>query len=137
MTPPIPDGKCPYCGAPIPDLFAEWTAEYQTSDGKRAIMAGDVVFDCYYCQAPVQLVLPLEVVRPDKGPGEYMVAKRSWARCEDWLRSQHPGESLSEVLEKMGLNFAGTWAFDGYNWQEGGMHHHRSDKPPSVPGANP
>jgi hypothetical protein len=36
------------------DLFAEWTEEYQTSAGKQALLAGAVVFDCYYCQMPLQ-----------------------------------------------------------------------------------
>jgi hypothetical protein len=101
-TPPIPEGKCVHCQAPIVDLFAEWTDEYQTSDGKKAIMAGVVVFDCYYCEGPLQLVLPLAVVMPRKPPGDHHVAKRKKSRCEEWLRNQHPGETLSEVVENAG-----------------------------------
>src|SRR5579859_1342784 len=101
-TPQIPEGRCVHCHAPIVDLFAEWTAEYQTPEGKRAILAGDVVFDCYYCQGHLQLVLPLAIVPPQKEPGKYRVAKRSRSRCADWLRSQHPGETLSQVVEKAG-----------------------------------
>jgi hypothetical protein len=102
-TPPIPGGICPHCQASIIDLFAEWTDEYQTAAGKQAIMAGDLVFDCYYCQKPIQLVLPLAVVLPQKGAGNYQVATRRKFRCEDWLRSQHPGETLSQVVEKSQL----------------------------------
>ena len=136
MTPPIPDGKCVHCQAPIVDLFAEWTEEYQTADGKRAIMAGDIVFDCYYCQRPLQLVLPLELIHPRKPAGQYQIAKRRKSRCEDWLRLQHPGESLSQVVEKAGWKSEDAWAFDGYNWQEGGIHRHGLDQPPPA-GATP
>ena len=31
-TPQIPDDKCEHCGAPIIDLFAEWTDDYQTAE---------------------------------------------------------------------------------------------------------
>ncbi len=82
-TPQIPEGKCVHCQAPIIDLFAEWTDDYQTREGKQAILAGEVVFDCYYCQRPLQLVLPLALVPPQKGQDEYRVAKRSKARSED------------------------------------------------------
>jgi hypothetical protein len=124
MSPPIPEGKCDHCQAPLLDLFAEWTDEYQTAEGKKAIMAGDVVFDCYYCQGPLQLVLPLALILPQKGPGEYRVAKRRWSRCRDWLQAQHPGENLSQIVERANWHFAGQWAFDGYNWQEGTTHRH-------------
>jgi hypothetical protein len=52
-TPQIPGGRCVHCQAPVIDLFAEWTDEYQTRAGKDAILAGDIVFDCYYCQMPL------------------------------------------------------------------------------------
>ena len=42
-TPQIPGGTCGHCRAPVIDLFAEWTDEYQTSGGKQAILAGAVV----------------------------------------------------------------------------------------------
>jgi hypothetical protein len=135
-TPQIPDGKCVHCQAPIVDLFAEWTDEYQTAEGKRAILAGAIVFDCYYCQNPLQLVLPLELVLPRKGPGEFQIAKRKRARCHDWLRSQHPGDTLSQVVEKAGWQYGGKWAFDGYNWNEGEICRHGEDLPPDFQGAN-
>jgi hypothetical protein len=83
-TPQIPDGRCPFCQAPIIDLFAEWTEEYQTAEGKRAILAGSIVFDCYYCQQPMQLVLPLALIPPGKEPLQYRIAKRDRARCQQW-----------------------------------------------------
>jgi hypothetical protein len=129
-TPQIPEGRCLHCQAPVVDLFAEWTDEYQTKEGKKAILAGDAVFDCYYCQGLLQLILPLAVILPQKKSGEYRVAKRVKSRCEDWLRSQHPGESLSQVVEKANWRFQDRWAFDGYNWQEGTIHHHGQDSPP-------
>jgi hypothetical protein len=129
-TPQIPGGRCPRCQAPIIDLFAEWTDEYQTAAGKQAILAGSVVFDCYYCESPLQLVLPLAIIPPQKGPADYQVAKRKKSRCEDWLRSQHPGDSLSQVVEKAAWQHGTQWAFDGYNWGDGGVHHHGQDSPP-------
>ena len=129
-TPQVPGGNCPHCNAPVIDVFAEWTEDYQTARGKQAIMAGDVVFDCYYCQEPLQLILPLALVGPQKHPGDYRVAKRRKARCEAWLRSQHPGQSLSQIVEAANWQFGGKWAFDGYNWAEGIPHHHRHDAPP-------
>jgi hypothetical protein len=119
------------------DVFAEWTDAYQTQQGKQAILAGDIVFDCYYCEAPLQLVLPLALVLPQKGPGQYAVAKRKKLRCEDWLRSQHPGQSLSQVVEAAGWQDNGKWAFDEYNWADGEVHHHGQDTPPAVQGTNP
>ena len=130
-TPQIPGGRCAYCQAPIIDLFAEWTDEYQTRAGKQEIMAGTVVFDCYYCQDPLQLVLPLALVLPQKAPTDYRVAKRMKVRCEDWLRSQHTGLSLSQVVELASWHYGGKWAFDGYNWGDGGIHRHRQDQAPS------
>src|SRR5260370_30738104 len=109
-TPQIPDGKCDHCQASIVDLFAEWTDEYQTKEGKQAILAGEVVFDCYYCQQPLQLVLPLALVLPRKGPGEYAIAVRRNSRCENWLRSQHPGLSLSQLVEAANWHHEGKWA---------------------------
>jgi hypothetical protein len=106
----------------VVDLFAEWTDAYQTPEGKKAIMAGDVVFDCYYCQGPLQLVLPLAIVDPQKPSCK--LAKRKKSRCEEWLKTQHPGESLSNVVERAGWKFNGQWAFDGYNWEEGQVHRH-------------
>ena len=53
-TPQIPGGKCGHCQAPIIDLFAEWTEEYQTREGKQNICEGRIVFDCYYCEGPLQ-----------------------------------------------------------------------------------
>jgi hypothetical protein len=135
MVPPIPEGNCVHCQAPIVDLFAEWTEAYQTAEGKRVILAGDVVFDCYYCQGPLQLVLPLAVVLPQKQPGQYKVAKREQVRCEEWLRNQHPGQTLSQVVESAGWKFGDQWAFHGYNWKEGSVHHHGADHPPSPSGA--
>ena len=129
-TPQVPDGRCEHCNSPIIDLFAEWTEEYQTRKGKQAILAGDVVFDCYYCQKPLQLVLPLALVVPQKRPGAYRVAKRQKTRCEAWLQGQHPGETLSLIVEKAGWQYEDQWAFDGYNWAEGGTHRHRQDFPP-------
>ena len=136
-TPQIPEGACGNCGAPVIDLFAEWTDAYQTSAGKQAILAGAVVFDCYYCQMPLQLQLPLALVLPQKGTHEFQVAKRRKARCEDWLRSQHPGQSLSQVIAAASWKHAGKWAFDGYNWEEGQVHRHGQDAPPSAQGNNP
>jgi hypothetical protein len=136
-TPQISDGTCVHCQAPVIDLFAEWTDAYQTADGKRTILAGEVVFDCYYCQGPLQLTLPLALVLPQKGPDGYRVAKRKNSRCEDWLRSQHPGEALSKVVESAGWQYGGKWAFDGYNWEEGETHRHRTDAPPTSQGGNP
>jgi hypothetical protein len=120
----------------VVDVFAKWTDDYQTKQGKQAILAGDVVFDCYYCQQPLQLVLPLALVPPRRGPNAYRVAKRKKSRCEDGVGSQHPGETLSQIVEKAGWQHGGRWAFDGYNWGEGGVHHHGQDTPPQ-PGANP
>ena len=137
-TPQIPDGRCEQCQAPVIDVFAEWTDEYQTKEGKQAILAGDVVFDCYFCQQPLQLVLPLALVPPRKGPNEYRIAKRKKARCEDWLRSQHPGETLSQVvIENAGWQYGDRWAFDEYNWAEGEIHRHGQDVPPTLSGENP
>jgi hypothetical protein len=130
-TPQIPGGRCPHCGAPVIDLFAEWTEEYQTPAGKRDILAGDVIFDCYFCEGLLQLVLPLAIVAPVKPASAYRVAKRAKARCEAWLRAQHPGVSLSEVVEMAGCQFGQRWAFDGYNWREGSAHHHRQDTAPA------
>jgi hypothetical protein len=130
-TPQIPGGQCPHCGAPVIDLFAEWTDEYQTPAGKQGILAGDIVFDCYYCEGPLQLVLPLAIVLPRKSAGAYQVAKRGKARCEAWLRAQHPGLSLSQVVEMAAWQFGDRWAFDGYNWREGDVHHHRQDTAPA------
>src|SRR5438105_3325682 len=75
-TPQIPGGQCPHCGAPLIDLFAEWTDDYQTAVGKQDILAGEIVFDCTFCEGPVQLVLPLALVLPRKLVGDYRVAKR-------------------------------------------------------------
>jgi hypothetical protein len=111
MAPQIPDGECPHCHGPIIDLFAEWTDEYATSTGKAAILAGDVVFDCYYCERPIQLVLPLGLVMPQKSVAH--VAKRKKSKCEEWLRNQHPGKSLSDIVNAAGWQHAGKWAFDG------------------------
>jgi hypothetical protein len=130
-TPPIPNGKCVHCHAPIVDLFAEWTDAYQTAEGKKAILAGDVVFDCYYCQQPLQLILPLAIIEPQKPPGQYQVAKRTKSRCAAWLRSQHPGERLSRIVENAGWKFEDHWAFDGYNWKEGEVHRHGHDDAPA------
>jgi hypothetical protein len=136
-TPQIPEGRCLHCQAPIIDLFAEWTDEYQTADGKRAILAGEVVFDCYYCEGPLQLTLPLTLTFPQKAVGDYRVAKRKKARCEAWLQAQHPGQSLSNVVEAAGWQYGGGWAFDGYNWGEGVAHRHGADTPPAPQGGNP
>ncbi len=136
-TPQIPEGRCDHCGAPLIDLFAEWTEEYQTKEGKQAILAGEIVFDCYYCGRPLQLILPLALVLPQKGSKEYRVAKRRKARSAEWLRSQHPGTTLSEVVEMAAWQHAGRWAFDGYNWAEGGVHHHGQDTPPPSQGGSP
>jgi hypothetical protein len=130
-TPQIPEGRCLHCQAPIVDLFAEWTEEYQTREGKQAILAGDEVFDCYYCQEPLQLLLPLALTLPQKPPEKYRIAKRKKSRCEEWLRHQHPGETLSHVVEKANWRYQGIWAFDGYNWQEGETHRHGQDTSPS------
>jgi len=115
-TPQIPGGQCPHCGAPVVDLFAEWTDEYQTPAGKQDILAGDVVFDCYFCGGSLQLVLPLAIVKPSKAASAYRIAKRSKARCEAWLRAQHPGSSLSEIVEMAAWQHGQRWAFDGYNF---------------------
>src|SRR5437773_161137 len=80
-TPQIPDGQCAHCGAPIIDLFAEWTDDYQTQEGKRAILDGRVVFDCYYCQGPLQLALPLALQAPVYDVGQYRVTRRRQVRC--------------------------------------------------------
>ena len=112
------------------DLFAEWTDEYQTSDGKQAILRGEAVFDCYYCQGALQLRLPLAVSLPEKGPTEYKLAKRRKSRCDEWLRSQHPGQTLSQVVEAAGWRHGSNWAFDGYNWAGGEVHRHGQDRPP-------
>jgi hypothetical protein len=130
-TPQIPDGRCEHCHAPIIDLFAEWTDEYQTKQGKEAILAGDFVFDCYYCQQPLQLILPLSLVLPQKRPDEFVVAKRRKSRCHQWLQSQHPGMTLSQVVEAANWNYEENWAFDGYNWKEGEIHRHGKDVLPS------
>jgi hypothetical protein len=129
-TPQIPDGKCNHCGASIIDLFAEWTDEYQTKEGKQAILAGEIVFDCYYCQRQLQLILPLALILPQRIPAEYVIAIRSKSRCSDWLRSQHPGLSLSQVIEAANWHHEGKWAFHGYNWKEGEVHLHGQDRPP-------
>jgi hypothetical protein len=136
-TPQIPGGTCGHCQAPPLDLFAEWTEEYQSAAGKQAILAGDVVFDCYYCRKPLQLVLPLALVFPWKRPEEYQTAVRRKARCEAWLASQHPGQSLSQVVEAAGWQNNGQWAFDGYVWGEGTTHQHGQDAAPGAQGANP
>jgi len=136
-TPQIPGGVCPHCRAPIVDLFAEWTDEYQTAAGKQAILAGDMVFDCYYCQQAFQLVLPLAVILPQRSATAYRVAKRSKARCDAWLLSQHPGYSLSQVVEMAGWQHGVQWAFDGYNWKEGDWHIHGQDSAPILPGRSP
>src|SRR5437868_10595304 len=65
-TPQIPGGECGHCRAPIIDVFAEWTDDYQTKQGKQAILAGDIVFDCYYCGGPLQVILPLALILPQK-----------------------------------------------------------------------
>ena len=116
------------------DVFAEWTDEYQSADGKRSILAGEIVFDCYYCQRPLQLTLPLALVVPQKALADYRIAKRRQTRCENWLRSQHPGETLSQVVEAAGWQHGGRWAFDGYNWGEGTTHRHGADVPPAAEG---
>jgi hypothetical protein len=136
-TPQIPEGRCAHCQAPVVDLFAEWTDEYQTRNGKQAILAGEIVFDCYYCEQPLQLSLPLALSLPQKQPGEYVVAKRKKGRCEDWLRSQHPGDTLSKVVEKANWQYGNQWAFDGYNWAEGEVHQHGQDASPAPVGGNP
>lgn len=115
------------CQAPILDLFAEWTDEYQTKEGKRAILAGEIVFDCYYCRAALQLVLPLALIMPQKPLDQVCIAQRKRMRCEDWLRSQHPGQSLSQIVEMASWQHDGKWAFDGYNWAEGDIHAHGKD----------
>jgi hypothetical protein len=120
------------------DLFAEWTDDYQTSAGKKAITAGEVVFDCYYCQGPLQLVVsPLSLAAPLNGPTEYRVARRKRSRCDAWLRSQHPGETLSQVIERAEWHHQGKWAFDGYNWEEGDVHRHGADAPLSPDEGTP
>jgi hypothetical protein len=129
MAPPLSD-QCVHCQAPVADLFAEWTDEWQDPAGKPAILAGAVVFDCPYCQGPLQLVLPLAIRSPLQPGGSYRVAKRTRKRCEDWLTAQHPGRSLSEVIEAYGMDHNGAWAFDGYRWGDGGAHRHGHDTPP-------
>lgn len=124
MTPPIPDGRCPHCDAPIVDLFAEWTDEYESQEGKQRILAGDVVFDCYFCQQPIQLCLPLDLMAPAKKIGDYRIAKRSRRKCDEWLQGQHPDQTLSQFVENADLQYQGRWAFDGYNWKEGETHRH-------------
>jgi hypothetical protein len=131
MAPQIPEGTCFHCQAPIIDLFAEWTEEYQSHQGRQAILAGTIVFDCYYCQGPLQLKLPLALTPPVKGPDQYRVAKRTRTRCEAWLQSQHAGASLSAFVEQVGFQCAGKWAFDGYNWAEGTVHRHGEAAPPA------
>jgi hypothetical protein len=131
-TPQIPDGSCWHCGAPIIDLFAEWTEEYQTPEGKQAIIQGKILFDCYYCQQAIELQLPLSLTQPVRPAGDYRVAKRSKSRCEQWLRSQHPGQSLAQVVEAANWIYKGQWAFDGYNWAEGPAHSHQQDTPPPL-----
>ncbi len=130
MAPQVPGGMCPHCQAPLIDVFAEWTDDYQAPDGKKAILEGEIVFDCYYCQGPVQLTLPLTLVAPRKTPDEFRVAKRKKSRCEEWLKSQHPGWTLSRVVEAAGWSYEGKWAFDDYNWGEGVTHRHGQDQPP-------
>jgi hypothetical protein len=137
MAPQIPEGKCVHCQAPVIDLFAEWTADYQSPQGRQEILAGTIVFDCYYCQGPLQLTLPLALIAPLKEQDKFRVAKRTRARCDAWLRSQHAGESLSQFVENAGFTCAGKWAFDGYNWAEGMIHRHGKDSPPPSQGANP
>jgi hypothetical protein len=129
MAPPLSD-RCVHCQAPVRDLFAEWTDEWQDPAGKAAILAGATVFDCPYCQGTLQLVLPLALQAPLRPVGNYRVAKRTKKRCEDWLRSQHAGLSLSDVIEAYGMDHNGKWAFDGYNWGDGGIHRHGQDMPP-------
>ena len=111
--------------------------EYQTAVGKKAIVAGEIVFDCYYCAQPLQLTLPLALVAPEKSPQQYQLAKRKKSRCEVWLRTQHPGASLSDVVEIANWQFEGEWAFDGYNWEEGEIHIHGQDNPPGAAGDIP
>jgi hypothetical protein len=130
-TPQIPGGQCPHCHASVVDLFEEWTDEYQSAAGKQAIQAGDIVFDCYCCGGRLQLVLPLALIVPQKQSGVYRLAIRSQARCHDWLASQHPGCSLSQVIAMAGWQHGGTWAFDGYNWKGGAVHRHGQDAVPS------
>ncbi len=136
-TPQVPGGKCPNCQAPVIDLFAEWTDEYQSMQGKQAILAGDIVFDCYYCEGPLQLVLPLALTLPQKRPDQYKLAKRKQSRSADWLRSQHPGQSLSQVVEAANWQYGAKWAFDGYNWAEGIVHRHGHDRPQATQGVIP
>lgn len=136
-TPQIPAGKCGHCQAPLIDLFAEWTDAYQTAAGKQLILAGDIVFDCYSCGKPLQLVLPLALVLPRKRPDEYKTAVRRKARCEAWLTSQHPGQSLSQVVEAAGWQHNSRWAFDGYVWAEGETRRHGQDVPPGIQGVSP
>src|SRR5260370_6134805 len=97
-TPQIPEGRCDHCQAPIIDLFAEWTDEYQAKEGKRAILAGEIVFDCYYCQGLLRLILPLALILPHKGPDAYHVAQRQRSRTEESIRNAHPRVSLSGVI---------------------------------------
>ena len=130
-TPQIPGGKCGHCGASVIDVFAEWTDEYQTRQGKQAILAGDTVFDCYYCEGHLQLLLPLALTLPQREVANFHVAKRKKVRCEEWLRTQHPGQSLSDVVEAANWKHAGKWACDGYNWAEGRVHVHRQDVAPT------
>jgi hypothetical protein len=136
-TPQIPGGKCEHCRAPLIDLFAEWTDEYQSAAGKQLILAGGIVFDCYHCRQPLQLALPLALIVPHKLPDQYQIAVRRKSRCEAWLVSQHPGQSLSQIVEAAGWQHNGQWAFDGYVWAEGGTHRHGQDAPPGTQGAKP
>src|SRR5439155_5587624 len=109
----------------------------QAVAGKQAILAGDIVFDCYYCEQPMQLTLPLALIAPRKAPSAHRIAKRSRQRCEAWLTSQHPGYSLSQVVQMAGWHDGRKWAFDGYNWKEGDIHHHGQDAAPTAGGGNP
>jgi hypothetical protein len=136
-TPQIPGGQCPHCQAPVIDLFAEWTDEYQSAQGKQAILAGDIVFDCYFCEGPIQLTLPLALVPPQKASDQYRLAKRKQSRCRAWLQLQHPGQSLSQIIEAANWQYGAEWAFDGYNWAEGTIHRHGQDSPPGFQGALP
>jgi hypothetical protein len=65
------------------------------------------------------------------------VAKRKKSKCEDWLRNQHPGQSLSDVISAAGWQHAGRWAFDGYNWQEGTVHHDGQGSAAFLHGSQP
>src|SRR5207253_9215088 len=106
------------------------TSTRRAQESRRSLPE-KIVFDCYYCQGPLQLRLPLALTLPQKAAGDFRVAKRKKTRCEEWLRTQHPGQSLSDVVEAANWKDAGKWAFDGYNWAEGNMHAHRQDAPPT------